>query len=89
MTRFGYTDNLTNRLSTYNTGAIKDYKVEHVEYLDDMKEAETLVKLRLKKYRARNNKEWYTPRSVNKIIECVRDVKSYIETQVYSSEDSE
>jgi len=72
MYKVGKTKDLKPRLSTYNTGAPINYKVEHIEYVSNMKEIEDLVKEQLSEYRV-GNKEWFKV-ELSVVIDAVKHI---------------
>lgn len=78
--KIGYTDNLINRLQTYNTG--RSDKVEYVYYKKTKcgKEVETCLKSMLNKYLYKSNKEFYACNIdiiIKKILKCIKYEKIY------------
>ena len=83
--KIGYTDNLSKRLQTYNTGRAD--KVEYAYYKKTKcgKEVETCLKSMLNKYLYKSNKEFYVCNIdiiVSKILKCIKYEKKCIKNNI-------
>ena len=76
--KIGKANNIMNRLSEYNTGTSLDYKLDYIEYINNMGLAEKMIQHSLRKYRMVSNKEWYKPRILQTIIDCIQDTKNFL-----------
>jgi hypothetical protein len=80
--KVGVANNLTSRMSTYNTCAPEDYEVVHFQYTTENSLVENMVRHKFLGSLYSHNKEWYeSPEGPYILIEAVKEAVSFFGTK--------